>query len=157
MFQAKFQLTGDRELDRKFARLPEVVQRKVLRPALRGAAKMYQRAIQTEAPAVTGALAKSFKVRAAKRSRTNKGKVTVQARSDALEFKGDTFYGAFVHFGHRLGKRATRKKLRSPRRDRRALVEGNPFVKRAAQTVDASAKQWSLDAIRLGIEQAAAQ
>lgn len=175
MFAAKFQLTGDRALDTKFSGLESKTQKAILRPVLRETAKIYLRAIKSAAPSATGALAKSFTVRATKRTR--RGTVGFNAISSALKFRGKQWYGGPVAFGHRIGKRSQairakqaaeikrrrsgitvkHRKHKGPALDQRKVVAPNPFITTAAKSVDANARMFALENIRRRIEQGAAK
>lgn len=116
-----FKLTGDKRLDRKFAALPMKVEKKILRQALRPAAKLILDSARQNAPVDTGALRKSLAVRAGKRTR--KGTVRVQVQTSDGMFTGKTFYGAFQELGHHRGKRS----LGSGR----PMIPGKHYIKRA--------------------------
>lgn len=99
-------VTGVAELDRKFARMPESLQKKALRPACRLVAKLVRQIALSLVPRRTGALARSLVVRAAKRSRRFKHQVAVSVRTKDGFFHGDEFYGGMIEFG--TGPRSTR-------------------------------------------------
>lgn len=107
--------------------LPAKIQSKVLRPALRAAAKP----IAAEAKSNidkdnspnwpdTGRLKRSIRVRAAKR---RKGVVGVRVVTGKDFFAGETFYGAFREFGHKIGKRTGNVDLGVRKRRRRSAAE----------------------------------
>lgn len=146
-------LTGDKQLDRFFRTMPTRVQKKVVRKPLRDAAKLIQTAAKENAPERTGLLRRAIKVRAAKRSRRFPFSVTVRPQIGAGDFKGKTFYGAFVEFGHRLGLRRNRAAIkRGIEKDSRPVVEGQHFMERAFESKAQQAKQVALSGIRVGIE-----
>lgn len=103
-----------------FERLSTKLQNRILRDALRPAAKVIADNVKRGTPVGPpsywkgpkgkskehhgGDLKKSIKVRAAKRSRTSIGMNVQTGATDNL-FVGDQFYGAFVEFGHFQGKR----------------------------------------------------
>lgn len=92
-------LTGDKELKALFEALPGKVQKKLTRHALRVAAKKVRDDAARIAPDNTGALSKSIKVRAMKRSRTRVG---VQVYTDSQSLKSDGkkgYYAAFTELG----------------------------------------------------------
>lgn len=98
---AEFSVTGVKELDAVMKEFTPAVQKQILRSATRQAAKPVMELARAWAPHETGALERSIKVRALKRSRKNKDTVgarVVTSESDNL-FQGDQFYGAFQEFG----------------------------------------------------------
>lgn len=97
MAELRFTLSGDNDLDAIFKNLEPKVQKKVLRPALRAAAKIIQTEAKARAPVKSGALRDSIKVRAG--ARTRKGIVRVNVEMGEGNFKGETFYGAFLEYG----------------------------------------------------------
>lgn len=91
--------TGSAEVKAIFDAMPGKVQKKLIRHALRAAAKAIQEDAKRIAPDETGALAKSIKVRAMKRSRTRVG-VQVFTDSDSLQTDGKKgYYAAFTELG----------------------------------------------------------
>lgn len=134
-------LTGDKKLDRLFSSLPKKVQGKVIRPALREAAKIISAKAKTNAPVDTGLLRESLRVRAGKRTRKNVIRVLVQ--TEAGFYKGKTFYGAFQEFGHRQGSR----KLGNARQ----MIEGKHYIKRAYDSTANRAKAAAQQLIINGI------
>lgn len=81
---------------RKFGILEEKVQRKVLRGAMRQAAKSVQAAAKGMAPVDTGELAASIDISALRRSRKQFG---MRIFSSAASLKTERFYSAYVEFG----------------------------------------------------------
>ena len=128
-----FQLTGDKQLDAFFRTFPMKVQKKVVRKPLRDGAKIINDAAKTIAPVQSGQLRRALKVRAAKRSRRNKNVVTVRPQIGEGDFKGDTFYGAFVEYG-------TKK------------MAGRHYMEQAFKTKSEPAKNVVLAGIKQGIE-----
>lgn len=100
-------VTGFKELDKKFAAMPESMQKKALRPACRAVAKLVLQLTLAVVPRLTGALAKSLKVRAAKRSKakSRQNQVAVQVRTIDGLFRGDQFYGGILEFGTKEPRR----------------------------------------------------
>lgn len=140
----QFTLTGDKALDRFFRTFPAKVQKKVVRKPLRDGAKIVNDAAKSDAPVRSGKLRKAYRVRAAKRSRKNKHLVTIRPQIGAGDFKGETFYGAFGEFGHRVG----------PRRlgNARAIVPGLHTFERAFKRVSSQAQSVTVEGIKRGIE-----
>lgn len=141
----EFTLTGDKELDRKFRDLPLKVEKKVLREALRPATKIILEGAKQAAPVGSGQLQKSLRVRAGKRTRKNV--VTMQVVTGKEFFQGDTFYGAFEEFGHRIGSRSLG--------DQRAVYPGTHFIEHAYKSKAEEAKNDAIQRIAIGIEKAA--
>ena len=141
-----FQITGDKELDRKLAELPDKVERKVFRQAVREGAKQFLAPARALTPVLSGQLAASLKVRAGGRSRKFKG-VSATVITEEGFFRGKTFYGAFREFGHRVG----------PRRlgDARRQVPGLHFLKRAYEANAEAVKAAASASLRAGVEREA--
>ena len=113
-------LRGFAEFEKKLRALPGKVARKVVRQALREGAKIIQAEAKARVPVDSGKLKKSIKVRAAKSRK--KGTAAVVVQTGQGDFKGETFYGAFLEYGHKLGARrssATTKDLRKQAADLR--------------------------------------
>lgn len=94
-----YQLTGLEAIDRKLVTLPERIQGKVARQAVRAGAKEFHGPAKAAAPSRSGDLERSLKVRAGKRSR--RMAVSAQVVTEDGWFKGKTFYGGFVEYGTR--------------------------------------------------------
>lgn len=138
-----FEITGDKELDATFQRLTTAVQKKILRQALRPAVKLVQAAAKQIVPVVSGTARASLKVRAARRSRKSKNRVTITMGGQALGFKGKAFYLAFNELGHRQGHR----KLG----DSRKHIAPKRWLKRAMLSVAEQAKGVAIQGIKDGI------
>jgi hypothetical protein len=91
-------------LNRMLLQLPKKIRNKVLRVELRRAAKELVKPNKDATPVRTGLLRKSVKVRSI-RSRTDIGFTTGYSEKN---FVGKTFYGAFLEFGWKAGKRPSR-------------------------------------------------
>jgi len=90
-------VTGDKALDKTMATMEAKVQKKVARHAMRVAAKsIILPAAKRRVPVLSGALKRSLKVKAMKRSRSRIG-VAVEA-GDGF-FKGEQYYSGMVEFG----------------------------------------------------------
>lgn len=134
-------LDGGRELERLLAALPGRVAGRISRDALRAGAKIIQAADAAAAPKRTGQLARTIKVRSARR---RGGRSAMLVQTGKGFFKGDTFYGAFQEMGWRAGKRS----LGSSRREipgKHFMLEG--FLRARAQAVEVVA-----DRIKVGLE-----
>jgi HK97 gp10 family phage protein len=137
-----FKLNGFDGLDRALAELEPRLARKIERQGLREAAKVIQQEAVANAPEDTGTLKQSIKVRAIKRK---KGFCGVQVTTGQGFFRGETFYGAFIEFGHHVGSR----KLG----DARAFVPPRPFMRPAFD----SKKEQAAAAVAESVRQALAQ
>ena len=130
--KATLRLEGGKALERKLKTLPTRVRNKVVRTALRDGAKIVQAETKSLAPVQTGLLKKSLKVRAMKRK---KGRIGINVQMGAGDYKGETFYGAFVEYGHKLGKRTNGIKRAQKKGaavgDSRPMVPGQHFMERA--------------------------
>jgi HK97 gp10 family phage protein len=93
-----FKISGDKELQRALNALPGKVQKKIMRGALREAAKVVAAEARARVPVETGTLRDSIKVRALKGKR---GSVGASVESGEGQFKDESFYGAFIEFGTR--------------------------------------------------------
>lgn len=94
-------LTGVKQLDEVLKNMPRSMQNKALRRGTREATKVVLRDARRLAPRDSGALERSLKVRALKRSRRNKSRVGASVVTDGAHklFSGEQFYGAFVELG----------------------------------------------------------
>jgi HK97 gp10 family phage protein len=151
-------ITGDKELDRLFQMLPDGMQKRVLRPALRAAAKVIQAQAVANAPKDTGALKKSIKVRAGKRSRKGIVRVNVTTSKDSTTlYKGKQYYGAFIEFGHHVGKRTAEVKRTQKANPGtrvsggRRFIEPKPFMRPAFDSKKKEATKVASDLIAKGI------
>lgn len=141
-------LTGDAELNRKLMQLKGSQAKSAIRKASRVALKPVAEAAKQGAPRRRGALGRSIKVRAIKRSRSRVG-ARVTTGKDASQFKGKTFYGGFQEYGWQAGRRTRNADLGVSRRKRRTAsqtakanarnaarrrIPGTFFMKKAAQS-----------------------
>lgn len=97
-------LIGDAELRAKLSALTDAEARKAVLGATREAAKVIQAEAKRTAPKRTGALRRSIKVRAIKRSRKRIGMRVTTSKLDSV-YQGKTFYGAFQEYGWKTGAR----------------------------------------------------
>jgi len=147
-------LKGAAELLRKLEALPRKVQGKVARHAARAGAKAALPYIVAEAPVgATGALKRSHRVRAAKLSRRRRGVVGMSVLTGEGFFKGETYYGGFVHLGHHTASRRARRRAAlagqaAPGRK----VPPNPWMKRGMQKAAGTAIAAVMTDLRQGIE-----
>ena len=109
--------------------LPRLVEQKIMRTALRAAAKPIWKAAREKAPVDTGNLRDSITIKARRQTKKNVQSVIIHPGFEW--YKGDNYYAMFVEFGHRIGKRPSRGKLRAYGRDVRAEVPPHPFMRPA--------------------------
>ncbi len=136
-------VTGVPAIDRRLRRVEGKVGRKVVRRALRRGAKLVAQEAKRRAPRRTGALSKSIKVRAGKRSRRA---ISINAIIGKGFFKGETFYAGFIEFG--APGHMTYGRGRSP-------LKPNPFMRAAFDTAGPRARDLVLREILQGLETAA--
>ena len=99
--QSVWQVTGIKEVDAKLAKLPYTIQKKLIRKAMRKAAKPVVATARQLAPKDTGRLSRSIKVKALKRSRKTQHIVGVRIVTGKDLFKGEYYYGGFIEYGTR--------------------------------------------------------
>lgn len=125
------EVLGDKELLKTMSGLPAAIEKKVMRPALRAGGKVALARVKLEAPTSrgksgkrrkSGALKRSLRVKAIKRSRK---KIGVRIVSGSEWFRGPTYYAAFVELGYRRGS----KKIPGQRFMRRGLYESESLVR----------------------------
>lgn len=109
---------------KKLARGKDRIVRKAQSRSLRAAAKPVLRDAKAFVDSETGTLEDSLKIRAGKRRRHS---VSIVVQTGDGFFKGETFYGAFVEYGHRMGKRP-----KSGQADTRRIVMPHPYLQPAA-------------------------
>lgn len=127
---------GAAELEKKLMSFEPKLARKVIRKALREAAKPVLAAAKANVPVDEGDLKKSLKVKALKKRK--KGTYTIQVATSDGWFKGDQFYGAFLEFG--TSKMAAR-----------------PFIRPAYDSQEGVAGKIIMQHLRKGIEQIGAE
>ena len=127
-------VTGIRDIDRKLRALGPKVANRVVRRALRNAAKMVRAEVQANAPEGEARdLVRSVKVRAGKRSRN---KISMQVGYDKSNFTNPKFVPAFVEYG-----------------TSRQPAQG--FMRRAYEGKQDAARRQVEAEIRRGVEEAA--
>lgn len=100
-------LTGDKKINRMLNALASPRARAIHRQAMRKAVRPILAEAKARSPVKSGKLRASLTIKAAKRSRKSIGVLVTQKEG---AFKGETFYGSFLEFGYKRGKR--RKELR---------------------------------------------
>ena len=124
-------LRGADELLKGLQELEPAIAKKILRSAMRQAAKPILDEAKRRVPVLTGELRKSLKIRALKRN--NKGRIGVVISTEKGFFKGETFYGAFLEFG-------TKK------------MPAKPFIRPAFEANKARAVRIVEQALKLGLD-----
>ena len=100
-------IEGVRKLERKLLKLEPKIGKKVVRQAVRKAAKPILAAAKSNVPVESGELKRNLKIKALKRKKHRFG---VMIGTGLKWFTGDQFYAAFVEFG--TGTRPARPYLR---------------------------------------------
>ena len=90
-------VTGARETIAALGLMETALEKKVLRTAMREAARPILEHAKAHAPVRTGLARRSLKIRAIKRTRKGNVGVVVQTRDG--DFKGDAFYVSFYEYG----------------------------------------------------------
>lgn len=116
------ELKGLGGLEKKLEALAPALAGKVLRGALRNAAKLVREEALTRIPSKTGRTRRALKVRAARRRKRGAVAIELRIGRDGF-FQGDEFYAGFVEFG--TGERRTRKGARRGRVKARHGLQGS--------------------------------
>ena len=90
-----FKITGGERIKKALLGLEKKVARKVVRVAAKEGAAIIKAAVIEEAPKDSGDLAGSVKMK----TRSRKGVFTATVTIGARNFKGETFYAAFIQYG----------------------------------------------------------
>jgi hypothetical protein len=128
-------LTGNEALNRKLAALKSAKAKAVIRKAAREALRPVLAATKSSAPKRSGRLQKSVRLRAITRSRTRVGARVTTSGSDNV-FGGKTYYGGFLEYGWKAGKRATNASVGASKSKRRTVSQ-----KAAAEAANAARRQ----------------
>jgi hypothetical protein len=115
------------KINRILLTLPKSIRNKILRQELRKFGKELVAPSKAATPVRSGKLRKSVKVRAQKRTRSSVGVVVGYSEKP---FAGDTFYGAFLEWGWRIGKRPSRA---AKANDNRPQVPGRRMLGKVAE------------------------
>jgi HK97 gp10 family phage protein len=129
MISAQLDAKQVAKIERMLLRLPKGIRNKILRQELRKGAKTLVPPSKSATPVETGKLRRSVKVRAVKRSRKSVG-VLVGYNDKA--YAGDTFYGSFLEWGWRQGKRPSRA-IRGKAGDTRKEIPGRRMLGKVAE------------------------
>jgi HK97 gp10 family phage protein len=115
--EARFQIQGLADLERKISELPQKLARNVMRGALRAGANTLRAEARAKVPVDSGALRQSIRVSARLRGTKATARVTAGGRAR----KGDAFYAHMVEFGTQAHKISANMK--------RALVINGQLVR----------------------------
>lgn len=113
------EVLGLGDVEAQFAHLPEAIQARILTPALRAGAKVFQAAAVSEAPRFTGALAEHFTVRSMSSRRKGVVKLAVlTGKKSDLGIPETTksgaprgYYPTAIMYGWHPGNRAGSKRI----------------------------------------------
>ncbi|MGC9260915.1 MAG: HK97-gp10 family putative phage morphogenesis protein [Phycisphaerae bacterium] len=132
---ATIQIINEKAIVDALGRMDKVARGRILRTALRAAARPIRETARSLVPVKSGDLRKSIRVKAAKRS------------SGSISFLIDTnFYGEFVEYGHIIGKRlkgrfSSKETYKAAGLAKgRTFVEAKPFLRPAFDQHEASSK-----------------
>jgi HK97 gp10 family phage protein len=94
---AIFRIDGVEEIRRAFRELPRRIASRTIRQSIRTALGPVKARVEQLAPKRTGRLAKKVKIRA--RANRRRGTIALEVRIGAGDFRGTTYYAAFVEYG----------------------------------------------------------
>ena len=129
---------GDKELQRKLKALDEKMQKKIVRKALRQAAKPVLSAARLLCPENTGRLRASLKLKVRRQKRGVFGVEVITGTRQELGIRANDpyYYPAAVEFGHLVGLRhrhREQKELRRLRKQGALVVGAHPFLRPALE------------------------
>lgn len=136
-------LSGDKELIRKIEAIGNQI-KPIVNTVLRAAAAPILAQAKANAPARTGALRSSLKIR---KATSRQGRIRIIVSTSAGDFQGKQYYGAFVEYGHRVGSR----KLGAARKD----VTPVRYIGRAWDALSSQTEQAVKQGFKDEIEKAA--
>lgn len=106
-YRGTISLQGAAQLQKTLDELPRKVSKRIANKAMMAGSEVVLARAEQLVPVKTGFLRDSLIIRPGKRRR-NMVRFIVGTLDD--NYQGDTFYAAFVEFGHRIGKRKLRKR-----------------------------------------------
>lgn len=112
---------GVPKIDRALSRLSAKMQRTATRRAIRTALKLVEDGAKRRVPVDSGLTRNNISVRPGKPKR--RGQIVVEVMIGEGDYKGQTFYAAFIEYGHKQGSRKLGKD--------RAEVPPIPFMRPA--------------------------
>lgn len=128
------EIKGMSEVLTSLKKLDDEVQNKTIKQGLKIGGKVILVAAQSEAPTLSGLTRRSIKMTSSSR----KGVSRVSVGLSSKDYTGDTFYAAFLLYGHKAGSR----KLGGARKD----VPANNFLKRAVEKSGEAAAEETIEA-----------
>lgn len=144
---ATFEILGEEKVQRALAKMTAKVGGKLLRRAMRAAAKPIRDTAKELCPVDTGSLKDSIKIRAGKR------------KSGSIAIKVETnYYGDFVEYGHIVGRRLKGKFISNEAAKASAIARGrsvvpaHPFLRPAFDRHVTSSKEIAAKIILDGIK-----
>lgn len=140
-----FKIEGLEELEKKLVELGKQ-SKKLMRKALRKAAKPTLSEAKALVPVKTGAVQRSLKIRSGK---SGKGRVSIIIGTAKKWFTGTFFYGAFQEFTHYIGSRKLGNK--------RHVYQGKHFLERAWDSTKGEALSIAETELKRLVEDAAEQ
>jgi len=158
----RFTITGDEMTLMRVQALETKVQKRVLTPALRAAAKIIQAQAKANVRSRSGVTKQSIQVRAGKRSRKFPNRVTVNVITAKGWFRGPAFYAGFTERGWKAGSRKSysfggvlRHRLGFRWINQRIPVKGQRWLARASEAKHAEAQAIIHRLVLEGIEKEA--
>ena len=143
MPETRLTVQGLRILEFKLSKLAPRVAKKAIKKGTRVGSKMVTAKTKQLAPVERGQVRRAMKTRVLKsRRRSVLGTITTIGKGF---FKGGTFYGAFVEFGYKRGKRG---------KPNRKEIPGQHFIERAVESVGRRATKTAAESIAKEIENA---
>ena len=150
--QEEMTIQGLPELLRKLDALPDALERKIGKAAMKEAAEAIRDEVIISAPVETGLLRDSLKIQP---MRARKGRVGFMVDTEEGSYKGETFYAAFLEFGHHAKSRKSagiKKGQIGGSTDARKYIPPKPFMRPAFDRTASVASQLAMDSIKEGIE-----
>jgi hypothetical protein len=132
-------ITGDKETNAKLAKLAGPDQKKAIRKASREALRPVLAQVKATAPRRTGALSRAAKIRAITRSRVRIGSM-VTVTGTGKGFSGKAFYGGFIEYGWKSGRRVRNSDLKN--------ADGTTLGGKKRRTEVQKAIAWYRDGLR---------
>lgn len=153
-----FQLVNDQNVITKLDVLDKVLQRRIIRDAMRAGANVILPAVRTETGRFKyrwplppgrrkGDLKRGLKVRAIKRTRKTIGVSLISTLKNNAGTDTSLYYGAFVNWGHKIGKRPGRGQP-----DNRGKVKPVPYMTAAFKRAHKQATSVATGIIIEGVE-----
>lgn len=139
MAKGYLRLNGTQDVRAALLALEEKVAKRIARAALKAGAEPMLHAARSKAPVDTGDLVESLKISTG----TKKGKLVARVQTKEGDYKGKTFYGSFIEYGHYLGD----KDLGNSRK----WVEARPFLRPAFDENKERSAGIVVEALRAGI------